>query len=317
MTTTVTAPAQAPTPARVRPGRGWYWLFGILLVGSLVAGGAVWFGGRLTADNQVKAFARFLAPNQAQLRFKRGGDYTLYYEYKSNVDGTKVNAPSEPPSGIDLAMQDANGQALDLRQSTSADSYSIGDHSGVPLRQVTVGQPGDYSISVGPDTLPQFALAVGRGATPSTDTSDLIGYLIGGIGGLIGLIGLILVGVRRHSSKQAIARDQAAALAAAEAPPIAATGAAVWSAPGTSSTPPPPPVERPGAAPPPAPGASPTPAAGVPAVAGAELFAPPGEAGPTPAPTAAPASAPSVPASAPTAPSEAGASFAPPGPATT
>src|SRR4051794_38419806 len=104
-----------PGPAPVRPAKGWYALFGGLIAVSLIAAGAIWALGQRSVDNQIASYARFVAPNTADLRFKRPGQYLVYYEYESEIDGERVTAPSAPPPGIALDLKDEAGESLELR----------------------------------------------------------------------------------------------------------------------------------------------------------------------------------------------------------
>ena len=247
MTATLEAPAPAPAQPKLKPGKVWYWVFGLLTLFSLIAAGAIWLTGHITVENDVKAFARFVAPNEAQLRFKRDGQYVIYYEYAGTIDETKVDAASTPPDGIQLEMRDAQGQALDLRQPPKPLSYDVGGYSGVALRQVRIDQPGEYTLSAGPSTLSPFAIAVGRGDPPTADSWSQTAILVGAIGAGLGILGLIVTALLRRRHRAALAdRQTAAALAAplATAAPLAPAAAGGWAAPGEAGsapgTPPPP-----------------------------------------------------------------------------
>ena len=223
----------------------------------------------------MKAFARFVAPNEAQLRFKRDGQYVIYYEYAGKVDDTEVDAPSTPPDGLELQMRDSQGRSLDLRQLPKPLSYDVGGFRAVSLRQVRIDQPGEYTLSAGPSSLSPFAIAVGRGEPPSADSWNQAALLVGAIGAGLGIIGLIVTALLRHRSRSRLAeRQTAAVLAAPVAAPLAAPVAAplvvdapsAWAAPadaGPATVPPPPPAAVPPApvvsAHPPAGGSAPPP----------------------------------------------------------
>ena len=73
-------PAPAPSAPRVRPAKGWYAVFAGLIAISLIAGASIWFLGKRSVENTIASYARFVAPNTADLRFKRAGQYLVYYE---------------------------------------------------------------------------------------------------------------------------------------------------------------------------------------------------------------------------------------------
>lgn len=197
MTAVMEASAPAPAAAKVRPSKAWYWVFGALIVLSLLAAGAIWLTGRITVENEVQAFARFLAPNEAQLRFKRAGQYTIFYEYQSQIDDTEVDADSAPPADIRLDLRDASGQSLELAPFNGA-TYDVGDYQAVSLYRVVIDEQGEFRLAVGPPNLSQFAISIGRGAPPSTDSWVTAAVLVGAIGAGLGILGLILIAVLRR-----------------------------------------------------------------------------------------------------------------------
>ena len=77
----------------VARARAWYWVFG-----GLIRASACWppapsgSSGASPSRTRSEAFARFVAPNSAELRFKRAGQYTVYYEYQSKIDDTEIDA---------------------------------------------------------------------------------------------------------------------------------------------------------------------------------------------------------------------------------
>lgn len=200
MSATGEAAYTSPVP-KVRPAKVWYWVFAGLIAVSLLAAAAIWIAGRINVEDQVRAFARFPAPGNAELRFKRAGQYTVYYEFRSEIDGQDVSAPPSPPPGIALDLKDEAGQSLELRRVAQEFTYDAGAYEAVSLRRVLIPRPGLYRLSAaapGPD---RFAISVGRGATPSTDSYVRSAALVGIIGSALGLIGLITVGVLRSRSR--------------------------------------------------------------------------------------------------------------------
>lgn len=279
-------PTAAPSP-KVRPSKVWYWVFGALTVLSLLAAGAIWLTGRITVENQVKSFARFLAPNEAQLRFKRAGQYTIYYEYQSQVDDTEVDADATPPADVRLELRDASGQRVELIPFDGT-TYDVGDYQAVSLYRALIDEPGEFRLAAGPPNLSQFAISIGRGTPPSTDSWVTAALLVGAIGAGLGILGLILIAVlrRRHRSRAAGEAVPPAGEGDVPAPP---TADAAWAAPAAGAgiaslaapdggqpapgvVPPPPPPMEPGRAEgvpplpplPPAPGAAPEAAAPLP-----------------------------------------------------
>ena len=113
------APAIPPLRAKVRPSAAWYWIGGVLIalgvIGFFVVL-SIWF---LRASDAVDKFARVIVPPegaQADLQFKKPGEYTLYYEYRSEVDGQRVNnSDHDPPPQLAVTITDPNGANIPVQ----------------------------------------------------------------------------------------------------------------------------------------------------------------------------------------------------------
>ena len=88
--TTPTAPAPAPAvaaPAKIKPGRIWYWIGALLIAAGVVGAISLIIAGIVGMSRTVDDFARFEAPVQGQtLDFAKSGTYTIYYEHESEID---------------------------------------------------------------------------------------------------------------------------------------------------------------------------------------------------------------------------------------
>ncbi len=81
-------PAEAPAAARIKPGKRWYWLGGILLAVGLLGGLALGVAGALTLKNSIEDFGRFKVVDgsgAATVTFDQPGTYSIFYESKSKV----------------------------------------------------------------------------------------------------------------------------------------------------------------------------------------------------------------------------------------
>ena len=126
-------------------------------------------------------------------------------------------------------MRDASGQSLELfagrrrpplrRRSASRRLRSAG--SGSTSR-------GSTRLAAGPPSLPPFAVAVGRGEPPSTDTWVTTAVLVAAIGAGLSILGLVVIGLLRRRSRARAARE-----AEGVAPAAIAGGAAeeTWARP--------------------------------------------------------------------------------------
>ncbi len=178
---TPSPPTTAPK-RETRPGTWLYWVFGALIALSLIAGVGIWIAGRVSEDREVKGFARYLAPGAADLLFKRNGQYVVYYEYKGKVDGETIDASRDVPANLTLELRDPNGQGLELRRLASENRYDAAGFQGIAVRRVRIPSPGTYHLAVDASASERFSVAVGRGDTPSTSSSEQAALLVGIIG---------------------------------------------------------------------------------------------------------------------------------------
>ena len=228
-TTTVAPPPEQAAPVKASstgPSKVWYWVSAAVILVSALGALAIWLTGRYQVESKVEGYARFLAPGSAELSFKRGGLYTLYYEYRGTIDETEVDAPPMPPPGIELEMFDEADQSLELRRIGREFRYDAGGFQGVSLRRVAVDRAGLYRINASAPA-GAFAISVGRGDTPSTSSTDQAAWLVGIIGGAIGVIGLITTGVLRSRARARAAGTLPGQTSVSRPDPSPAGGAAV------------------------------------------------------------------------------------------
>ena len=113
MTVPLASPIAAPVEAPITPAKRWYWLGSIAIAAGVIAGTIVAVNGIVSAVRQVDHFARIVVPGKAELSFARAGKYTIYYEYRSEVDGQAFDTDHDVPTGLKVTITDTNGRAID------------------------------------------------------------------------------------------------------------------------------------------------------------------------------------------------------------
>ena len=130
-------------PAKIKPGKGWYWLGALLLIGGVVGGLVLAVAGILNLKHTIDDFGRFKVTNgqgSATVSFEKPGTYSIYYESKSKVctdlsqsgsSCTKetVSGPKTPPARIDVTIS-KDGKDLDVKSSSKSFDYTLGGHTG-------------------------------------------------------------------------------------------------------------------------------------------------------------------------------------------
>ena len=301
-------PAEAPAPARIKPGKRWYWLGGLLLAVGLIGGLVLGVVGALTLKNSIDDFGRFKVVDgsgAATVTFDEPGTYSIFYESKSKVcedlaeSGSgctteTVRGASDPPAKLNISISN-DSQSLEIGKAKNSLDYTIGDFSGTEVATVKVEEPGSYSMVVETRRDGEFAIAIGKDVT-STILPWIIGALaLAGLGLVLGLLTIIIAAVKRGRRKRAA--TIAASTQYPAAPPLVATPVPVApvGAPAVAVA-----ADHTSFAPPPvtggweAPGSPPAPAAAPPAAPASppETWAAPP---PAPAPASAPAPVPGDP----------------------
>jgi hypothetical protein len=183
---------------RKKPGRTGYVVAAVLFVlGTIGAAvlatffilGIVGLGGSLE---------RVVVPGTERLYLEETGRYTIYYEYRSEVDGVTYRTDEDPPNLETTVTRLETGETIPVQSRSGLTTYDVGSRSGVSYQAFRVDDPGEYEITAeyppgqsGPDVV----LAIGEGVEGSIFAS--VGAFFGA--GLLfcgtTLIALVIVAV--------------------------------------------------------------------------------------------------------------------------
>jgi len=162
---------------RVRPGRIWY-----LVPALLILGGIAWVVfGFVSLGSKVDSFARVPLPGGGTVALNHSGGYVVYYEGPGANSGQIPSfnvriAPAAPPAAVAPGSLQTYGGSV---------NYTIGTHQGRAVLTLQVVHPGRFVVEPS-----------GAGATAAG--SDLaFGQSIAGsiVGIVLPTVGLILLGI--------------------------------------------------------------------------------------------------------------------------
>jgi hypothetical protein len=159
-------------PSRIRPGRIWYLVPVLLILGGIAS---VVFG-FVSLSSTVDSFARVPLPAGGTITLNHSGGYVVYYE------GPGASSGQIPRFNVRIAPAAAIGS---LRTYAGTVNYTIGTRQGRAVLTLQVVHPGKFLVE-----------ASGAGAAPVG--SDLaFGQSLGGaiVGIVLPTIGLIFLGV--------------------------------------------------------------------------------------------------------------------------
>ncbi|MCE9518552.1 MAG: hypothetical protein K8R87_03145 [Verrucomicrobia bacterium] len=90
----------------------------------------------------------FLAPGEASVTITKPGDYTLWHETKTLIDGQFMSFPDDLPSGTTIKiLKQPEGAAVPLRRG-GVSSMESGGTRRVSVGQLTFSSPGQYQVVV-------------------------------------------------------------------------------------------------------------------------------------------------------------------------
>ena len=196
-------PADPPTKSRRK-------VLLTLGLASLLVGIGAAVGLTLASKNQYKDGVQKLqrAPVgcDTQLDFSATGTFILYLETKGRIgalpgDCSAANNTYNHTDGrakVNLSLIDDSGSPLTIDRAKEA-SYDNDGFVGTAIREVTIANPGSYTLSVSSES-DDVAVAVGH--NPKADSRGIgrIGLGVGLAGLLLGIL-LTLLGLRSGSAK--------------------------------------------------------------------------------------------------------------------
>lgn len=194
MTTTTQRPVTVHAPRR--PGTGWYWVAGTVVVAAAVAA-VVWFATAASSlTRRVEAFPRTSMPGTLTFVVDEPGTRYVYVE------------ADETPAleGLGVTVSGPDGTAVPLRSYDLDVRYDAYDRSGRAVATFLAPATGTYRLVAAGGS--GGYVAVGDGVTDRLLWS-LAGACMIGFGGLLAGVGLaVWVAIRRGSGSNAAGSRQ-------------------------------------------------------------------------------------------------------------
>lgn len=176
-----------------------------LSIGPFITGGAIILLGIIFfVGNLISGLAkidsgmiRFIAPATTVLSLDKEGEYTIFHEYRSTMDG-RVFSDSNLPSARVSVKSQATGKEIPLNSSSTRSTYSMGSREGMSLFNFNVEAPGKYDVNVefpdsGKDYQTVFSVVHDFGKDLVVLILNCVGILLVALFAGIGLIVLHLV----------------------------------------------------------------------------------------------------------------------------
>jgi len=187
---------------------------GVLIAGIvlLVIGGGLGVWSYMRAAEWVGAtedYARFEAPGRMTVQLNEAGDYSVYAESRSVIDGT-ARSSTLSPSHLDVTIEDASGSALPFQQTdgSATFTYDAGAYSGELIGTFHVDAPQDVTVratTAGGGADGTLVIALGESITTVMGGAAFVffGFCGGGVVILAGLVLGIVGGVQLMQRRRA------------------------------------------------------------------------------------------------------------------
>ena len=157
----------------IQPGIGYYGLAVLIIVLGFAAFAGSIYSGITDAESGL---LQMVAPGGANLFLKEPGEYTIFYENNSYLDG-KFYSKGEQMSGLEILVKErSTGIDLATYPAKSSFTYSLGNRSGRSIMAFTTPRAGIYQVnaSYSGRAGPRIVLAIGKGIVEGIFSSIII-----------------------------------------------------------------------------------------------------------------------------------------------
>ncbi len=180
-------------------------LYLVGVVPSVILG---WAGFRGLSDPLV----RFVAPGIAEATIEQPGDYTVFYEYRSEIDGREFSTPNTVPPMEIVMFPEGGGQPVSILASNGGMSYEFGSKAGRSIGALSLDEATTYDVSAeytNRATQPEIVLGLGyeKGRSVAQLVIGTIGFFLSGMVASV----IFFVGRSRRRREARTGQDQLSA----------------------------------------------------------------------------------------------------------
>ena len=164
----------------------------------------------------IKNLTQVVVPGSADIHFPESGEYAVYYEYRSAIDGVSYHGHEYLPSMRCQLSSKSTGERVKLDYSTvKGDIYTFPTRAGVMFKRISIDHPGNYNFScqyTDSKSYPKIVMAVGPNLILEFINVALkpIGAMLCGTiafvtVGVISILIIAFVALKRHKAKATLA----------------------------------------------------------------------------------------------------------------
>lgn len=156
------------------------WHYGIslliIVLGFAAFAGLIYSG---IADMQSD-LVQILVPSDEKLNWEKPGEYTVFYENNSMVNGKYYSTAEEYPDLHLSVMEISTGEYLRVYPAKESLTYSMGGRSGRSIMAFDVVRPGAYEVKTtySGSTGSEIVLAIGTGIKEGLFSTVLLSFAV-------------------------------------------------------------------------------------------------------------------------------------------
>lgn len=185
----------------IKPSKIFYGISAVIFVAGIISFIVVLITGISSSMDSIGN--RFVVPGSQIIELKDAGNYSIYFEYSSIIDG-KVYETSSINGLVCTLTNNKTGDDITLKNPTIDSDYSMNGRKGKSLFDFSIEESGKYTIQAKYESGEgeKAVLAIGQGFGMAIIRIVLIsiGILLVGIGGGIAIF--ILTFVKRKKAMQ-------------------------------------------------------------------------------------------------------------------
>ena len=194
--------------SKAKPGRGYYWLAGLVFAAGLTAFVWLLFSELSTLGDGL---TQVVVPGEQELSLSETGGHTIFHEYQSIV-GNKIYSMSQGGlSGLQLTLRSKlTGEEVPLSRSAVNSTYSMGSRAGVSVFDFQLDAAGIYLLSAHYEPGvegPEAVLSVGHGFEKQLMVTivSALGIMFGTIGGAAAIV--VVTYIKREKALKNLQQD--------------------------------------------------------------------------------------------------------------
>ena len=161
----------------IKPSKLFYGIAGGIFVIGIVLFVIVLVKGITSSVDRLNM--RVLVPGTENLELDEKGNYTIYFEYRSVVDGKVVE--TRDINGLKCSLMNTDtAEYIELESTSSSSNYSVGGRKGYSVFEFSIDQPGEYELKAVYDTGKgeEAVLVIGKGFGSTLIKSILLCFVV-------------------------------------------------------------------------------------------------------------------------------------------